>query len=158
MQLNNLDKKNVRSYGNLSQQIDESLEAIGLDEMDDMMDKIDNWDDESPVVESVPEEKAQHQEAPLIAPVVAPVRIDEVKEKPSKVDNSSFKKRLQQLKKANTDLIEKTKKELETQIIDFDASSYVLEKDTKSFVIETLKKEGLEVSESSRGYEVNLDF
>lgn len=148
MQLNMKDNS-IRSYSDLSKQIDESLEAISLDEMDDYMDESTDWNDD--VVESP-------STAELIPPVVKEEKKDITKDVDSSQKESSFKTRLSQLKKANADLIEKTKKELEDQIIEFDASNYVLPKDTKSFVIRTLKKEGLEISESSKGFEVNLDF
>lgn len=145
-----MKNNSIRSYSDLSKQIDESLEAISLDEMDDYMDETTEWNDERVEGSSTAE---------LIPPVVVK---EEKKGIPKDVDTSqkesNFKTRLSQLKKANADLIEKTKKELENQIIEFDSSSYVLSKDTKSFVIRALKNEGLEISESSKGFEVNLDF
>lgn len=141
----NMDR-NGHLYGDPSKKSDESLEAISLEDMDLYMDEIDDWDE----VEEVEDIK---DSAPLIDPII---KEDKVSSK--KKEETSFKKRLQNLKRANADLIEKTKKEIEVQIVDFDASTYVLSKDTKSFVIEVLKKEGLEVTESSKGYEINLDF
>lgn len=138
----NMDK-NGHLYGDSSKKSDESLEAISLEDMDLYMDEIDDWDDV---------EEIEETSAPLIAPIIKEGKVS------SKKQETSFKKRLQNLKKANADLIEKTKNEIEAQIVDFDASLYVLSKDTKSFVIEALKKEGLEITESSKGYEINLDF
>ena len=138
----NMDR-NGHLYGDPSKKSDESLEAISLEDMDLYMDEIDDWDEVEDIKDS----------APLIDPII---KEDKVSSK--KKEETSFKKRLQNLKKANADLIEKTKKEIEVQIVDFDASTYGLSKDTKSFVIEALKKEGLEVTESSKGYEINLDF
>ena len=138
----NMDR-NGHLYGDPSKKSDESLEAISLEDMDLYMDEIDDWDEVEDIKDS----------APLIDPII---KEDKVSSK--KKEETSFKKRLQNLKKANADLIEKTKKEIEVQIVDFDASTYVLSKGTKSFVIEALKKEGLEVTESSKGYEISLDF
>lgn len=141
----NMDK-NGHLYGDSSKKSDESLEAISLEDMDLYMDEIDDWDD----VEEI--EETKETSAPLIAPIIKEGKVS------SKKQEMSFKKRLQNVKKANADLIEKTKNEIEAAVIDFDASIYVLSKDTKSFVVEALKNEGLEITESSKGYEINLDF
>lgn len=68
----------------------------------------------------------------------------------------SFKTRLKSLRKQNEEMKKNMMADIENAIIEKDATEYVLSPTTKSFLIEALKKEGLDVKKTSLGYSVDL--
>lgn len=74
----------------------------------------------------------------------------------SSVQGGKFKDRLKSLRKRNEEMKKAMMADIENAIIEKDATEYILSPTTKSFLIEELKKEGLDVKKTSLGYSVDL--
>lgn len=74
----------------------------------------------------------------------------------SATQGGNFKTRLKSLRKRNEEMKKAMMADIENAIIEKDATEYVLSPTTKRFLIEELKKEGLDVKKTSLGYSVDL--
>lgn len=82
------------------------------------------------------------------------------KPKKSQPDSSAqggkFKDRLKSLRKRNEEMKKTMMTNIENAIIEKDATEYILSPDTKPFLIESLKNEGIHIEKCSLGYSVDL--
>lgn len=121
----------------------ESLEPMSMEEFDDFVDPVVETGIPDPDIQDFTFEQPVSID-PVTKPALHPPKPSHINPSPA-VRESSFKKHLQELKKANSDAYEKVQKEIERQIIDYDVTFYVLPTGTKPFILEKLKKEGLKV-------------
>lgn len=74
----------------------------------------------------------------------------------SATQGGNFKTRLKSLRKRNEEMKKTMMANIENAIIEKDATEYILSPDTKPFLIESLKNEGIHIEKCSLGYSVDL--
>lgn len=141
----------------------QSFAPSGIEELTD---EVWGFDDDSAFAEDQPMDQppvaepmdSVNSESVSSASQIAPQ--NQQKPKKSQADSSvqggKFKDRLKSLRKRNEEMKKAMMADIENAIIEKDATEYVLSPTTKGFLIEALKKEGLDVKKTSLGYSVDL--